>query len=322
MSDKIEFGADLEITKAKCKALQLITEFQRDKTIAKASAYYPKISKDDVIKDLNSAITKNEYKYLSQGNSSLCGPAAFFFGIARSRPDIYTQAALGLYKNGKVRLENLKLESSRLARKASLSNANISGIDWMIMSSIKPWYDKPEDRFSGITLPGMLTDWLEDTGYQAVDKTGITKKTLDNLLQAQTAYAGGYTVFLFVNGDLFKPQGKNKISFYPDHWVMLNSSIKIRKYDKKLKKHKAPAVLSAALVKQILKEWEEYEDAMDEFNENGGFEEPTKTSNQIELDVFTWGERHQSVFNVKGTSQKPELRLFFNHYYGFIKARR
>jgi len=61
---------------------------------------------------------------------------------------------------------------------------------------------------------------------------------------------------------------------------------------------------------------------MDEFNENGGFEEPVKTSNQIELDVFTWGKRHLPVFDIKSASQKPELRLFFNHYYGFIKARR
>jgi len=103
---------------------------------------------------------------------------------------------------------------------------------------------------------------------------------------------------------------------------VLNSSIKIRKYDTKLEKHKAPAVLSDALVKQILKEWNEYEDAMDEFNENGGFKEPAKTSNQIVLDVFTWGERHQPVFDARGTSQKPELRLFFSHYYGFIKAKR
>jgi len=103
---------------------------------------------------------------------------------------------------------------------------------------------------------------------------------------------------------------------------VLNSSIKIKKYDTKLKKHKAPAVLSDALVKQISKEWEAYEDAMDDFNENGGFKAPAKTSNQIVLDVFTWGIRHRPVFNEKGSSQKPELRLFFNHYYGFIKAKR
>jgi len=52
MSDKIKFGADLEITKARSKALQLIAEFQRDKSVAKASTYYPKINKDSVADDL------------------------------------------------------------------------------------------------------------------------------------------------------------------------------------------------------------------------------------------------------------------------------
>ncbi|HED34004.1 MAG TPA: hypothetical protein ENJ08_07300 [Gammaproteobacteria bacterium] len=320
MSDKIEFGTDLEITKARSKALLLISKFRLDKSVADKSAYYPKIEKENVADDLQNLINKNEH--LAQGDSSLCGPAAFFFDIVRSRPDIYTQVVLGLYKNGKVRLENLKLESSRQARKASLLNARMSGIDWMIMSSIKPDYDKPDDRASGITWPGDLEKWLKNTGYQVVDKTAYFNKGLDSLLQAQLAYAGGYTVFLFVNGDLFKPSGKNKTSFYPNHWVVLNSSIKIKKYDTELKKHKAPAVLSDALVKQISKEWETHEDAMDDFNENGGFKAPDKINNQIILDVFTWGERHQPVFEARGNSQKPDLRLFFNHYYGFIKAKR
>jgi len=41
----------------------------------------------------------------------------------------------------------------------------------MMMSSIKPSYDKPADRASGITWPGNLEKWLTDTGYQVVDKT-------------------------------------------------------------------------------------------------------------------------------------------------------
>jgi len=57
ISDKIEFGPDPEITKARSKALQLITEFQRDKSVAKASTYYPKIKKDSVADDLKALIS-------------------------------------------------------------------------------------------------------------------------------------------------------------------------------------------------------------------------------------------------------------------------
>ncbi len=318
----ITFGTDEpSIEAARKKALQLISAFNLDKSIAKKSTHYPEVLKQGVVEGLKIAINESEDS-IHQGHSSLCGPAAFFFHISRKRPDIYVQVVLDLYKNGEAKLEKLKLKSSAVAKKTRLSG--IKGIDWMIMSSIKPSYDKPADRASGITWPGDLGKWLKNTGYQVVDRTAYTSRGLESLLQAQLAYASGHTVFLFVNGALFRQSGKNAISFYPNHWVILNSDIKIKKYDNRSKSHKAPAVISSTLIRDISEEWKKYEEAMEEFNDIDGerFDRPVKINNQILLDVFTWGKRHWPVFNERSISRKPEIGLFLKGYYGYIKAKR
>ncbi|HED35566.1 MAG TPA: hypothetical protein ENJ08_15325 [Gammaproteobacteria bacterium] len=328
MSEKITaitFGANEPTAEdARTKALQLISAFKRDKSVSDESAHYSGVTKIKVAKDLEDAISNSSKNTsIKQGNSSLCGPAAFFFPILAKRPDIYTQVVLSLYKQGEAKLEKLKLKSSTVARK--ISTPSIKRIDWMIMSSIKPGYDNPEHQASGITWPRNLVKWLEDTGHQVVDKTPPSSTGLDSLLEAQRAYAGGYTVFLLVHSDLFKASGKSNPSLFPpNHWAVLNSTIKIKKYDPVSKKHKAPAVLSSVLVRDILEEWGDYEEALEEFNDIDGerFEPPVKINNQILLDVFTWGKRHMPVFNELSTSRKPEIRNFLRGYYGYIKARR
>jgi len=328
MSEKIPsitFGTNEPTAEAaRTKALQLISAFKRDKSVAGESAHYSGVTKAKVADALEKVINNSSVeKPIKQGNSSLCGPAAFFFPILAKRPDIYTQVVLNLYKQGEAKLEKLKLKSSTVARK--ISTPSIKRIDWMIMSSIKPGYDNPEHKASGITWPRNLVKWLEDTGHQVVDRTPPSSTGLDSLLEAQRAYAGGYTVFLLVNADLFNPSGKNSPSLFPpNHWAVLNSEIKIKKYDPVSKKHKAPTALSSALVRDILKEWDDYEEAEEEYNDIDGerFEPPVKINNQILLNVFTWGERHRPVFNELSISRKPAIRNFLRGYYGYIKARR
>lgn len=129
------------------------SEFRHDNTIASRSSHYPNISKINVTRDLESVINKEAH--LAQRNTSLCGPAAVSFAIARGRPDVYVRVILALYKEGKVTLGKLALESSSTAKMANLTSSPISGIDWMIMSSLNPGYDNPEnkilDQIKGIT---------------------------------------------------------------------------------------------------------------------------------------------------------------------------
>jgi len=116
------------------------SEFRHDNTIASRSSHYPNISKINVTRDLESVINKEAH--LAQRNTSLCG-------------DVYVRVILALYKEGKVTLGKLALESSSTAKMANLTSSPISGIDWMIMSSLNPGYDNPEnkilDQIKGIT---------------------------------------------------------------------------------------------------------------------------------------------------------------------------
>jgi hypothetical protein len=43
----------------------------------------------------------------------VCGPAAFFYCLQKDRPDVYAQAARELWRYGKTRIGNLKIEPVR-----------------------------------------------------------------------------------------------------------------------------------------------------------------------------------------------------------------
>jgi len=98
---------------AKAKAFQLISAFNTG--TLKRSSYYPNLSNILIVQELKDTIN-NTTKVLSQEGSSLCGPAAFFFTLAKVRPDIYVQLVIDLYNNGQAKLKNLKLQSSPTAR--------------------------------------------------------------------------------------------------------------------------------------------------------------------------------------------------------------
>jgi len=124
---------------------------------------------------------------------------------------------------------------------------------------------------------------LLDSGYQNVEENTniILRKDLNNLLQAQNAYTSGYSVFLFVNKLLFERSGKTQKSWTPNHWVVLNSHIRIRKYNESSKSHNPPAILSPELTKSLIQDIDNYQEAMEAYEENGDFKEPDKINNQI-----------------------------------------
>ncbi|MCP4118672.1 MAG: hypothetical protein GY737_25415 [Desulfobacteraceae bacterium] len=88
-------------------------------------------------------------------------------------------------------------------------------------------YDSVKDEFSGITLPAHLQKWFQDTGYTQVEnKTNLVfDKSLYTLLQANQKRQSGSQVSLFVGANVFS--GRPKGTSPADHWVVLNSPIRI-----------------------------------------------------------------------------------------------
>ena len=305
---------------AKKNALQLISAFNIGSVTN--STHYPLLTKKAIVNGMKGSIN-NRGRVLSQGKSSLCGPAAFFFTLLKIRPDIYVELVIELYTNGKATFKDLKLESSQSAKK--LKPVTLREVDWLLLSSIKPKYDHPDEQFDGITLPGKLKKWFTDAGFtDVVDNTNLmSNKGLETLLKAQNDYSSGYTICLFVDADIFYPfKHKAGSSFFPNHWVVMNSDVKMRKYNEKTKTHGPSSIINQSTVSAIKKKISDIETAafLDSDNDDG--EASTETFDRILLDAFTWGMQNVSVTSKISTTQEARLSYFLNGFYGYIKIKR
>jgi len=305
---------------AKRKALQLINSFRSGSSAI--SPHYPNLARFQVAHELTRTV--NNPGEIHQVQSSLCGPAAFFFSLVETRPDVYVSVAVDLFDNGSAKVGNITLKSSDDAR--NYKPTYIRQSDWMVLSSIKPNYDHPSEQFDGITLPGRLKQWFKDAGYATVnDVTNIfSTKGIQTLLQAQNDFKTGHSVCLFVDADVFnKPHQKTGASALPNHWVVLNSDIRIREYDEKLKLLKPPVSINTSLAALIKKEMRiannKAEFAADMNDEN--FVEPIESEDRILLNAFTWGDSQRPVYNRTSMSQDARLYYFLRGFYGYVKAK-
>ncbi len=316
--------APVSFQTAKTKAIQLISAFQNSSI--SNSPHYPNLVKPKIITELTDTVNtidlNSNYSLrapiLFQGGSSLCGPAAFFFTLTKIRPDIYVQLVTDLFLNGKTQLKNLKLQSSTKARQHTPTKMNHS--DWLLFSSIKPKYDDPNEKLDGRTFPGKLKDWFTKAGFtQVEDNTSLfPHETLDTLLRAQNDYTSGYTINFLVNANAFKKSGMKEWSIgTPNHWVVMNSDIKIRLYDEKTKTLAAPVVITQEVIKSI-------KDKIHAKKQEALLDRDisTETEDRILLEVFSWGKLHNKVASRIGASQNAFLSYFLSQFYGYIKVKR
>lgn len=301
------------------RAFQLVSDFKAGPLTR--STHYPYINKIAITEGLTDTLN-NKGRIISQEQSSLCGPAAFFYTLLKIRPDIYVNLVIELYTTGSSKLKNLKLESSAAARK--YSPVNIKEVDWIILSSIKPEYDHPNEQFDGITLPGKLKGWFLKAGFTMVeDHTNLVfNKGLDTLLQAQIDYSSGYKICLFVDADIFfSTKGKVGSSTFPNHWVVMNSDIKIQKYDNVKKTHNPPLIINRSIVKTINKQIRGIE--LDQMNSDNSYTSAkSETEDKIILDAFTWGIQKVPVSSRISRTQKARLSYFLDGFHGYIKVKR
>ncbi len=316
--------APVSFQTAKRKALQLISAFQNNSI--SNSRHYPNLRKQSIIRELTDTVNtinlnnnfNNRNPLLNQGSASLCGPAAFFFTLAKVRPDLYVHHVTDLYINGLSQLKNLKLQSSSKARQHTPTTMNHS--DWLLFSSINPKYDDPTEELDGITFPGKLKDWYTKAGFtQVKDNTSlVSNETLDTLLQAQNDYTSGYAINFLVNANAFRIFGSKKWGLgTPNHWVVMNSDIKIRLYDEKTKTLATPVVISRSVIQSIKDKihTKKQEAVLDR-------DISTETEDRILLKVFSSGKLHLSVASRISTSQDAFLSYFLSQFYGYIKVKR
>ena len=66
--------------------------------------------KNKIERDISDRL--NHWSFPTQGNASVCGPAAFFYCLQKDRPDIYAQAAWELWRYGKTKIGQLDMAKS------------------------------------------------------------------------------------------------------------------------------------------------------------------------------------------------------------------
>jgi hypothetical protein len=145
--------------------------------------------KSRVIEQLRVRLARSQGQYVStqeritpqpnQQETSLCGPAAFFYALLKDRPDLYTQAIIELWETGETTIGQLHIKPSYGCRNPkSFSDTTagdlISAIDWISLASLRDSenallnYDSPSDKVPGITLPGKVESWFTKVGATVV----------------------------------------------------------------------------------------------------------------------------------------------------------
>lgn len=222
---------------------------------------------------------------ITQGPTSLCGPASFMRAIAIDMPLNYARCAIGLYRTGSGNIVGLDIAPRRRMKRLP-PPGYINAADWITLGSVR---DDENVIFSvasepgalaGMTLPRAMVKWFKNAGYKAVsDQTHIAWWPLDTRLRiagvGSNLLSAGYKVVMLIDGDIVRPgdRAEDRINF-PNHWVTLKSRM---------------------------------------FNTlNDNLDSPVK------FDIYSWG--HQ--YTVEGTTTSPlPLRRVLQRFYGFVAAK-
>ncbi len=166
--------------------------------------------------------------YPDQKETSLCGPATFFYALLMDRPDLYAKAITELWETGETTIGQLHIKPSHGACNPKNFSHGAEGdriwaIDWITLASLRDSenilfaYDEPDDMFSGITLPAGLRKWFKQAGAEILfDNTQFSSHINQNQLSELFQYIrpGTHVATLIGAGMLAANAGQMK-----NHWV-------------------------------------------------------------------------------------------------------
>ncbi|MDR1424549.1 MAG: hypothetical protein LBI92_08095 [Azoarcus sp.] len=172
---------------------------------------------------------------INQGDSSLCGPAAFMYCVAREKPDDFARYAFDLALTGTGSLgslivkpkqacldaERLKVEKSWLSRERTITPA-----DWVTLASLRDStgpvssMTRVTSDFGGMTHPDALAGWFRKTGWfrnvRNEARIGGHRDPLRHLLGINSLPLS--YVCLLINANIMT---RGVVFRMPTHWVVL-----------------------------------------------------------------------------------------------------
>lgn len=190
--------------------------------------------KNKIERDISDRL--NHWSFPTQGNASVCGPAAFFYCLQKDRPDIYAQAAWELWRYGKTKIGQLEISPSEGCRHPSGSfyddngYPQISGLDWITLAGLRDSenailnFDTLDSPFAGVTMWQILTEWFEKAGYKTVfSNVGITQAGIQGIYELNEYAKKGYKVVTLINDGLLNSGGS--LLTVPTHWIVWEGSL-------------------------------------------------------------------------------------------------
>lgn len=173
--------------------------------------------------------------YPTQGDSSLCGPATFFYCLLIDYPNLYKKAVAELWKEGNTTVSNLQIEpNARTKNPKDLfrgqKRLRIPAIDWITLASLRDSannimsYSSPFDQAAGITLPVDIIDWFKKAGYRHVETFILDRAT--NIVKINGYQSNpNYHVISLVNAGFISGQNLLTVN-HPNHWVVWKDELR------------------------------------------------------------------------------------------------
>lgn len=173
--------------------------------------------------------------YPNQGQTSLCGPACFFYCLQMDRPDIYAQAARELWQYGRTKIGSLEISPGKGCRNPGGSfyddyGDRISGLDWITMASLRDAensifsYDEIDDQMAGITMWGKLSEWFEKAGYEKVfSNVGIAHVGINGLCDLNKYADGSHKIVTLISAGILV--GYDSLIPLKNHWITWSGKV-------------------------------------------------------------------------------------------------
>lgn len=193
---------------------------------------------------LKSRLAKKDYP--DQGQSMLCGPAAFFYCLLIDRPDLYKQMVKELWESGVTKIGTLKLQPSVGCRRPkNFFEANtegmstrVSAIDWITLASLRDTensvldFDSPDNTASGITIAANIKKWFEEAGSKVIHEINTnvlmhlagSTLTLKQLCHLNSYIAPDTHVVVLITSRMIDAQGP---STKKNHWIVWTDKLKL-----------------------------------------------------------------------------------------------
>ncbi|EOX8477478.1 hypothetical protein AIT98_000586 [Salmonella enterica subsp. indica] len=224
--------------------------------------------------------------YPSQGDSSLCGMAAFYYCLLKDRHDIYFQTIEDLWLTGRTLLGMLEIKPGKSCKNPTdmldgRGVPRISAIDWMTLAGTRDSmntflsYDSPDDQTAGITKAEAIDECFLAVGAKnkLENITGgmyLANSGLQEICNLNAYVGDSFHVIINIHPELLSSND----GFYQRNWIVLESKLQL------------------------------------DDGSNNDVTVQTPLNSLVKLTVFSWGNVNSKL--LKNTN----LKYFLDNFYG------